>query len=94
MDDEVRIHQNGRVTDVYRLLYAYEVRGDSIFTRPVVRAQDVIGIWTRFDRGRFEVDRGRLTITYPWFGPADESITVTTVFFRQGCLDGMPMACM
>ena len=95
MDDELRFYRHDRPTETIQLVYDYEVRGDSLFTRPADRAtRDLIGTWTRFDRGRFDVDGGRLIITYPWFGPADEAITLTTVFLRNACPGAASMLCM
>ena len=95
MNDELRFYRHGRLTESILLVYRYEVRGDSLFTRPADRAtEDWIGSWSRFDHSRVHVDGGRLTIIYPWFGPADEPITVTTVFWRDACSGAASMLCM
>ena len=95
MDDELRLYRYGQLSETFRLVYEYEVRGDSLFTRPAATLrQDALAYWTRFNRSRFDVIGERLTITYPWFGPVDEPITVTTVFLRNACLGAASMLCM
>ena len=87
MHDVIRVYKSGRLDATYESWYAYEVRSDSLFTRyPAGSVNDLLGYMARFNRGRIDLDGARLTITYPWFGPADEPITVTTMFFRDACL--------
>ena len=95
MDDEMRFYRQGRLTESVLWIYEYEVRGDSLFTRLAAGAnQDLREFSARFDRSRFDVDGGRLTITYPWYGPADEPITATAVFWRNACSGAASMLCM
>ena len=84
LENEMRIYLRDRLQSTHRSTYFFMVRGDSLFTSdgPV---GDVFYA-PKFNRGRFTIDGARLTITYPWFGPADEPITVTTVFFREACM--------
>lgn len=95
MDDEVRIYRSGQLTDTFRWRYDYVVRNDSLFTAPQGSpAADLAYAGTRFDRGKLLLDGNRLRITYPWFGPADEPITVTQDFYRSRCLDTPLQLCL
>ncbi|HYC53238.1 MAG TPA: hypothetical protein VEB19_19195 [Gemmatimonadaceae bacterium] len=84
LEHRMRIYRSGRLESTHEFTYTYVVRNDSLFTStPGAGPANWTG--TRFDRGKLQLDRSTLTITYPWFGPADESITVTQVFYRLPC---------
>ena len=85
LEDRMRIYRSGRLEQTSDYSYQYSIRNDSLFTSP--RGVITLDRWfgTRFDRGRIVVDGSQLTITYPWFGPADEPVTVTDQFLRMPC---------
>ena len=85
LEHRMVIYRSGQVDATYDFSYVYVVRNDSLFT--AYPASPDIANWagTRFNAGRLQVDGFTLTITYPWFGPADEPVTVTQVFLRERC---------
>lgn len=91
LENEMRVYVRDRLESTHRSTFFYTVRDDSLFTsdRPTM---DVL-YWPKFNRGRFTIDGPRLVITYPWFGPADEPITVTTIFFRGACMPPVLARC-
>ena len=84
----MRIFHDGRLENTFDFTYAYVVRNDSLFTGAAGGPADNY-TGTRFNRGKLELSGSRLSITYPWFGPADESITVTQVFFPHNSTGGV-----
>ena len=86
LEHEVRVFRSGRLEQTQRSTYVFTLRDDSLFTSGVVWLTDALASMTPFNRGRIVLNGATLTITYPWFGPADEPITVTTTFFREACL--------
>jgi hypothetical protein len=91
LEHRMRIYRDGRLEDTFDFTYTYLVRDDSLFTAPAgITTANWVG--TRFNRGKIDISASRLTITYPWFGPADESITVTQVFVRLPCRSLFPVS--
>ena len=85
--DHIQIWRGGRLESIVDEEYNYIVRNDSLFTmQPRATGPMLYNfVGTRFN-GRFEVTARMLTITYHWFGPADEPVIVTQVFLRQRCM--------
>jgi hypothetical protein len=86
----MRFYQNGAFFDRYEATGTYMVRGDSLFTsfaNPDIANGATVG-FSRFNNGHIEFDGQNprlMTITYPWFGPADESVTAIDRFAQTLC---------
>lgn len=81
LEHRMRIYNSGRLEQINDFNHFYVVRNDSLFTSP----DGPPGAnWTLayFDRGKLDFEGHKLIITYPWFGPADEPVTVTQEFVR------------
>lgn len=87
LDHRIRVYRSGRLESTSDYTYAYEVRNDSLFTAPMMTLDGTMPRWsfTPFNMGKLALDGSALRITYPWFGPADEPVTVTQVFLRAPC---------
>jgi hypothetical protein len=81
LEHRMRIYRNGRLESSNDFTHTYIVRNDSLFTSP----DGPPGAnWSLayFNRGKLAFEGHKVIITYPWFGPADEPVTVTQEFFR------------
>ena len=81
LEHRMRIYINGRLDWSNDFTHSYVVRNDSLFTSP--DGPDGAN-WSLayFNRGKLQFAGHKLTITYPWSGPADEPVTVTQEFVR------------
>ena len=87
LEYRIRVYRNGQLESTTYESYVYGVSNDSLFTQPRLTQDGPVPItsFSRFNNSRLELDGSALSITYPWFGPADESVTVTQVFHSSPC---------